>query len=76
MKANRDALTPLLGTIAGVIAEPYKTFFARLYAAGRVTDAEMTALRTTCEDRLGRLGSIVDTALEDEARAESANPKP
>jgi hypothetical protein len=72
MKAKRDTLSPLIGTIAGVIAEPYKTFFAQLYAAGRVTDAEMTALRTTCEDRLSRLSTIVDQALEHEAMAEIA----
>jgi hypothetical protein len=64
-----------MATIAGVIVEPYKTFFARLYSAGRVTDAEMTALRTTCDDRLARLCTIVDAALEDEARAEIARSR-
>ena len=76
MKPKGDTLSPLLSTIAGVIAEPYKTFFARLYAAGRVTDAEMTALRTTCDDRLSRLCLIVDKALDDEVRAEIARSKP
>jgi hypothetical protein len=70
MRTKSDTLSPLMGTIVGVIAEPYKTFFAKLYAAGRVTDAEMTALRTSCDDRVARLGTIVDKALEDEARAE------
>jgi hypothetical protein len=69
-----NTLSPLMATIAGVVAEPYKTFFAKLYAAGRVTDAEMTALRMTCEDRLSRLAPIIDKALEDEARAEIAPP--
>jgi hypothetical protein len=64
-----------MATIAGVIVEPYKTFFARLYAAGRVTHAEMTTLRTACEERLARLCTLVDSALEDEARAQIADSR-
>jgi len=57
-----------MGTIAGVIVEPYKIFFAKLYAAGRVTDAEVTELRAAGEDRMRRLGELVDKVLEDAAR--------
>ena len=57
-----------MGTIAGVIVEPYKIFVAKLYAARRVTHAEVTELRTACEDKMRRLGELVDKVLDDAAR--------
>jgi hypothetical protein len=74
VKPTFDTLSPLMDTIEGIIVEPYKTFFAHLYAAQRVTNAEMTELRKTCEDRIVHLRELVNTAIEDAANADATSP--
>ena len=56
-------LGPHASTIARVVVEPYRIFLAKLYAAGRITDAEVTELRTVSEDRIARLGELVSNAV-------------
>jgi hypothetical protein len=56
-------LGPHAGTIARVVVEPYRIFLAKLYAAGRITDAEVTTLRTVSEDRIARLSEFVCHAV-------------
>ena len=56
-------LGPHASTVARVVAEPYRIFIAKLYAAGRITDAEVTELRIVSEDRIARLGELVSNDL-------------
>jgi hypothetical protein len=63
----------LMETIARVIVEPYKVFFAQMYAAGRVTDAELTTLHRACEAQVASLGTLVDKALVDVERGDASD---
>jgi hypothetical protein len=66
----------LIGTVAGVLMDPYTSFIAQLHAEGRVTDAELERLRHEFSDRMSRLGDLVAERLRQDRETTSPPPPP
>ena len=65
---SRDPLdvNRLIGKIAGVLMEPYTNCIAKLYADGRITDAEVEELKRSFEQRVPQLAELVEERLKEE----------
>jgi hypothetical protein len=61
-------MSALVGTVAGVLMQPFGDFIAALHAAGRVTDEELAILRMQYEQREANLGDLVAKSLERQGR--------
>ena len=66
MSRNSLDLNRLIGKIAGVLMEPYTNFIAKLYADGRITDAEVEELKRSFEQRVPQLAELVEERLKEE----------
>jgi len=46
--------------------EPYTNFIAKLYADGRITDAEVEELKRSFDQRVPQLAELVEERLKEE----------
>ncbi len=57
-------ITPYVTAVLRVMTEPYDLLIEHLYRDGRVTDAEVAALRQAILDRGERLAHLVQAELQ------------
>lgn len=69
-------LSTIVGDIAGVMFDPYTSFFVKLHAAGRITDAELEGLRQEVEDQISRLDELVAERLNQDRDTTLPPPPP
>jgi RIO-like serine/threonine protein kinase len=67
---NQINLTPLVSAVLSILSEPYQELVARLHREGRITDAEVGALRASILERSEHLAELVKAQLQADREGE------